>query len=592
MSAETILHRLHDNGRTLANTPAYHEKQNGHWVATTWQDYVAQVRQAARALIALDVKAGDIVTALGFNTPEWVITDLATMLVGGAIAGIYTTNSPTEVQYIVEHAESSVILLEDEGQWEKIKQVRQNIPGLKHVIMMKKAPHLDDPSVMSWDDFMAKAESVPEEKVDACLNALQPDQLATLIYTSGTTGPPKGVMLSHHNLAWTSKVSGDLFGLNPSDSVLSYLPLSHIAEQMFTVCSAISSGYQVYYAEALEKVPDNLKEVEPTIFFGVPRVWERFYNGVRSKLSEATGLKAKIAEWAMDVGKQTIALQNQGQELTGSLALKYKLADKLIFSKVKPALGLGRVRHCISGAAPLNPEIMDFFSGLDINILEVYGQSEDCGPTSTNRPGATKHGTVGQVFPGTEVQLAEDGEILVKGQHVFMGYYKNEEATREDLVDDWLHSGDLGQFDAEGYLSIVGRKKEIMITAGGKNISPKNIEAALKTCNLISEAVLIADQRRFVSAVLTLEEEASAKFAQEQGFDAPWHNNPALVKAVQQEIDTKVNALFAQVEQVRKFTILPRDFTLEDGELTPTQKIKRRVVYENWATEIEAMYEA
>jgi long-chain acyl-CoA synthetase len=592
MSADTILHRLANNARTRPNAPAYYEKKGQAWVPTSWQGYNSQVRQAAKSLLALGFQPGNIVTVLGFNTAEWVIADLASMLAGGAVAGIYTTNSPTECKYIIEHSESPVVLLENKAQWDKIKQVRDDIPTLKHIVMMR-GNEVDDPMTMSWEQFLEKGNGISDDQVDASLNSLKPEQLATLIYTSGTTGPPKGVMLSHENLAFTSESSLDLLHLGPSDSVLSYLPLSHIAEQMFTIHTAISAGYQVYFAESLEKLADNLREVNPTVIFGVPRVWERFYAGVSTRLAEATGAKAKIATWAQGVGRQVWAEKNAGREVSGLLGLQYKLADRLVFAKLKAALGMARMRHCITGAAPIQPEILEFFSGLDVPIYEVYGQSEDCGPTSTNSPGATKYGTVGKAWPDVEVKIAEDEEILVKGKNVFMGYYKNPEATAADLQNGWLHSGDLGKFDSDGYLSIIGRKKEIMITAGGKNIAPKNIEAALKNVDLIAEAVIIADRRRFISALITLEPQALAKFAEENGLagQADLHLNPVVIEAVQKGIDEKCNAHFARVEQVRKFTILPRQFTVEDGELTPTQKIKRRIINQNWGQEIESMYE-
>ena len=590
MSADTILHRLHENGRIRPNAPAYYVKTGDHWVPSSWRDYVGQVRQAARALMALGFEPGGSVAILGFNTPEWVITDLAGMLAGGTATGIYTTNSPAEVKYIVEHCEASLILLEDEEQWQKVDQVWEDIDCLKHVVMMPGVT-VNDERVMTWDAFMAKGDEVDESEVDARLDALEMEELCTLIYTSGTTGPPKGVMLSHKNLSWTAGIAQEVLNLGPSDSVLSYLPLSHIAEQMFTIHSAITAGYQVYYAESGLKVAENIREVQPTLVFGVPRVWERFHAGVLARMQESTGVRAKIADWAQSVGREVSALKCRGEEPTGLLALQYQLADRLVFSKVKPALGLGRARHLISGAAPIGKEILEFFSGLDLIIYEIYGQSEDTGPTSTNRPGATKFGTVGQPWPGDEVKIADDGEILVKGPNVFLGYYKNPEATAETLIDGWLHSGDIGQFDEDGFLTITGRKKEIIITSGGKNVAPKNIEAALKNLDLIAEAVVIGDQRRFLTALLTLEEEAAAKFAAANGIaENELHESTVLQQHLEQEIKEKVNSLFARVEHVRNFHVLPRQFTIEDGELTPTLKIKRRIIHDHFQAQIEAMY--
>lgn len=590
MTADTILHRLHENGRIRPNAPAYFEKIGDHWVPTTWQQYLDQVRQAAKSLIALGVEPGGSVNILGFNRPEWVIMDLAAMLVRGTATGIYTTNSASECQYIISHSEASVIVLEDQGQWDKIASVRQDIDCLKHIIMMR-GTDIDDDQTLSWDAFMAAGNDIPDEQIDTALNNLKLDDLCTLIYTSGTTGPPKGVMLNHENLAWTSKQAVDLLNLGPSDSALSYLPLSHIAEQMFTIHAAITSGYQIYYAESGLKVPDNLKEVQPTIFFGVPRVWERFYSGVTAKLAEATGVRAKIAQWAMGVSKQVWTQRHNGHEPSGFLATQYNLASKLFYSKVKEALGLNRMKFGFSSAAPLNPEIAHFFIQLDVPIHEIYGQSEGSGPTTTNRPGATKIGTVGQAWPGSQVKLAEDGEILLSGKNVFLGYYKNPASTAETLIDGWLQSGDLGSFDTDGFLTITGRKKEIIITSGGKNIAPKNIEASLKNLDLVSEAVVIGEQRRFITALLTLDETAAANYAKTHGLDfQTLHENTQLLAHLQQQIDQEVNSHLARVEQVRGFKVLPRQFTVEDGELTPTLKIKRRIVNENFKTEIESMY--
>lgn len=591
--SDTILHRLHENGRIRPNAPAYYEKIGNAWVPTSWKEYTNQVRQAARALVALGVEPGQNVTILGFNRPEWVIFDLASMMVGGAPAGIYTTNSPEECKYIVENSESSVILVEHQAQWDKIASVRDDIAHLKHIVLMR-GTEVDDAMTHSWESFLAKGNEVEESVIDQRMDALEPKQLATLIYTSGTTGPPKGVMLSHENLSATSKNAQELINLVPSDRTISYLPLSHIAEQMFSIHAAISAAYQVYFAQysPQDHLNDNLKEVKPTVFFGVPRIFERFQAGVAATLSQATGIRAKIGAWALGVGDKVTNLRNRGQQATGFLAFQHGLAEKLVFSKVKEGLGMTEARVLITAAAPIAPEILTYLGSLDLPIIELYGQSEGSGPTSTNRPGAVKVGTVGQAWPGSEVKLGPDGEILVKGPNVFLGYFKNEAATATDLVDGWLQSGDLGEFDDDGFLKIIGRKKEIIITSGGKNIAPKNIEAALKNLEIVSQAVVIGERRRFLTALLTLDPDAVAVFAQENNLEGKTlHEHPKLIEYVQKEIDEKVNKLFARVEHVRNFRVLPRDFTIEDGELTPTMKIKRRIINENFANEIEAMYE-
>lgn len=592
MSDQTILHLLHRNGKTRPNAPAYYSKVNGEWQPTTWSEYLRQVRQAARALISLGFQQGDIVTILGFNRAEWTIMDLAGMLAGGAAAGIYTSNSPSECQYIIDHAQAKFVLVEDKGQWDKIDAERDNLPTLKNIILMSGTDAPDDGMSWTWENFLAQGDEVPASEVDARLDALKMDDLATLIYTSGTTGPPKGVMLSHKNLAWTAATSMEILPVDETDCSLSYLPLSHIAEQMFTLHGPITRGYPIYFAESGLKVAENLKEVQPTIVFGVPRVWERFYNGVSARMAEAEGARAKIADWAQGVGKQVVALRNQGKEPGMLLGMQYKLADRLVFSKVKDAIGLSRVKYCVSGAAPIPTQILDFFAGLDIVIHEVYGQSEDTGPTSFNRPGNTKFGSVGPAIPGMDVKIAEDGEILARGPNVFLGYYKNEKATESTLIDGWLYSGDLGRLDEDGHLYITGRKKDIIITSGGKNVAPKNLEAAMTSLELVSSAVCIGEQQRFLTGLITLEPEAAQRFADANGLSVDeLHDHPKLREALTEEIKTKVNTHFARVEQIRNFTVLPKDFSVEGGELTPTFKIKRAIVNKMYAGEIDKMYE-
>ncbi|MBK7757929.1 MAG: long-chain fatty acid--CoA ligase [Deltaproteobacteria bacterium] len=592
MAYDSIPSKIISNGQKFADKPAYFVRGATAWEPTSWKTYAAECVQAARALISLGFQPGGTVSILGFNRPEWVILDVAAMCAGGAPAGIYTTCSPTEVQYIVNHAESSVVLVENKAQWEKILAKIDELPLLKHVILMKGAEKVEHPIVLTWEQFMAKAEGTPEKEVHDRIAKLEPQGLATFIYTSGTTGPPKGVMLSHENLSWTANLAiNDIVGgAGPEDCSVSYLPLSHIAEQMFSIHAPACSGYAVYFAQGIEKLGDNLKEVQPTIFFGVPRIWEKFHAGVSGKLKEATGVKAKLVEWARGVAVQANALNMRGEKPSGFLAFQYALANKLIYSKLKPAVGLGRARVCVSGAAPIGKDVLEFFSSLDLTVLEVYGQSEGSGPTTINRPGRTKLGTVGPALPGVTVKIAEDGEILVKGPNIFLGYYKEPQATAETLVDGWLCSGDLGAFDSDQFLSITGRKKEIIITAGGKNIAPKNLEAAIKQHELVNEAVVIGDRRKFLIALVTIDPEKGPAWANANGVKPEeLATSPALQKEIQRHID-EMNREFAQVEQIKKFKILPRNFTIADNELTPTLKVKRKKVNESWSKEIEALY--
>lgn len=591
MAPDSSAHRLFRQAQLRPAQPAYMVKQDGFWKSTSYAEYADEVRTAARALMALGFAAKQSVCILGFNRPEWTIMDLACMAAGGAPAGIYTTSSPEEVEYIVHHTEAPVVLVENDKQWEKVRARREHLPHLRHVVLMKGAPAIDDPMVLSWEAFTAKSSEVAEADLDQRLAALEPGGLATFIYTSGTTGPPKGVMLSHENLTWTADAAAEITGGSHNDVSLSYLPLSHIAEQVFSIHGPVTLGSTIYFAEAIDKVPDNLKEVQPTLFFGVPRIWEKFQAGISAKLAEATGPKKYILQWARGVGSQVSSLRMRGKAPSGLLALQYKLAEKAVFSKLKPLVGLGRATICVSGAAPIAREVLELFASLDIIVQEVYGQSEDTGPTSFNSRGRTKLGTVGPAIPGIEVKIADDGEILVRGKNVFLGYYKEPAATAEVLKDGWLYSGDLGSFDSEGFLQITGRKKEIIITSGGKNIAPKNIEAAIKNSSLVAEAVVIGDRRKYLTALVALEPDAAARFAEKIGKAGQKpHELPEVRAEIQKHVD-EVNSQLAQVETVKKFTIIPRAFSIEDGELTPTLKIKRRVVAKNFSAEIEAMYE-
>ncbi|HEY4178585.1 MAG TPA: long-chain fatty acid--CoA ligase [Kofleriaceae bacterium] len=579
---DTIPHRLLEQAKLRPSGPAYYEKTDGSWSVTSWRDYAATVRTCARALIALGFAPKSAIAILGFNRPEWVLCDLAAMMAGGAPAGIYTSCSPEQIKYIVSHSEAPIILVENQSQLAKVLEVRSQLPSLRHIVLMRGAsvtPSDTAAGILTWEQFLAKASETPDSIVDERLAALEPDGLATLIYTSGTTGPPKGVMLSHDNLAWTAHMLSGIGSGVDTDVSLSYLPLAHIAEQMATIANPVTVGSSVYFAESLEKIADNLKDARPTVFFGVPRIWEKFHAALSGKLGQLTGTKAKLVAWARSVNTKVNNLKDKSAPIPFALDLQYKLAAKLVMNKLKAAMGFDRGRWLISGAAPIAADVLEFFHSIDLPIREIYGQSEDCGPTSSNLPNTTRIGTVGVALPGLEVKIAEDGEILVRGPNVFLGYYKDAQATDESVLVDtagrWLRTGDLGAFDTDGYLSITGRKKEIIITAGGKNIAPKNIEAALKQSPLIGEAVVIGDRRKYLTALVTLADGAGA---------------PDTVRAaVQAQVDV-VNKSLSRVEQVKRFSILARPFGIETGELTPTLKIKRKVVSEKYAAEIDAMY--
>lgn len=581
MVAPTIPARLFAQAKNRPNDPAYYVRGASDWVPTSWADYAGNVKRVAKALTAAGVESGQVICILGNNRPEWCEMDLGAMAINAIPAGIYQTCSAEEIAYILNHSEAPIILVENTDQRGKVESVRAELPHLKRIVMMSGADASGD-DTLSWEDFLALGDEVDAAVIDDAVSKLEPSAPATFIYTSGTTGPPKAVMLSHDNLAWTADTAVRIVSQTNTDTSLSYLPLSHIAEQMFTLHAPITSGARVYFAESIDKMPDNLKEVQPTVFFGVPRVWEKFHAGISAKLKLATGVKLKLVNFARKTGAEVSKRRCHGEPISGLLALKYKLATKLIFSKLKPAIGMGNARICVSGAAPIAPDVLEFMASLDVVIMEVYGQSEGSGPTTFNLPGQTRFGTVGTRLDGIDVKIADDGEILAKGRNIFLGYSKDEEATKAALDENgWLYSGDLGSFDGEGFLTITGRKKDIIITAGGKNIAPKNIEAALMEHENITQAVVIGDRRKFLSAIVAVDpEKLSAAGGDTASFEA----------SIQTHVDA-INERFARVEHVRKFSVLPRELDQDNGELTPTMKIKRRIVNENWAELIDSMYD-
>ncbi|HET8872035.1 MAG TPA: AMP-dependent synthetase/ligase, partial [Aquabacterium sp.] len=413
----------------------------------------------------------------------------------------------------------------------------------------------------------------------------------TYIYTSGTTGPSKAVELTHANLAWSAQSLCGALGASADQRVISYLPLAHVAEQMISVHSPAMLGFPVYFARSLEELSEHLKEVRPTIFFGVPRVWEKMHAAIEAKLEAATGLKASLAKWALGTARDWHEVKLNGEMPGAWSTLKKSVADALILRKVKAAIGLDQAHMLATGAAPISAEMLKFFTGLDMVIREVYGQSESCGATTLSVPGATRLGSVGRPVEGAEVRIADDGEIFVRGPHVFKGYAGNPAGTAEALVNGWLASGDLGHMDEDGYLYITGRKKDLLITSGGKNISPANIEADLMNTHLVEHAVVCGDGRHYLTAMLTLMPDALAEFARQHQITGDnLHQHPTVLAELQKGID-HVNSRHARVANVRKFTVLPKSLTIESGELTPTMKVKRKVVLDRYKDVVDSLYQ-
>ncbi len=587
---KTIMEVMKDTAEKNKNKVALNAKINGKWEPMTWGEYYDQVKTTARAFIALGLEPGKAVSILGNNCPQWFVSNIAAIFAGAVPGGIYTTNSPEQCQYIASHSEANIAVVENAEQLAKFKEVRNDLPDLKAIVLMNGSD--SDEMVYSWDQLPNIAHKTSEDELNNRIKAQNPDDCCTLIYTSGTTGNPKGVMISHDNILWTAKQTIDIIGGGPDDVIVSYLPLSHIAEQLVSLHGPYIMGATVWFAESLDKLGENLTEIHPTFFVGVPRVWEKIQAKMMAAGAQNPPLKKKIAAWARKKGLEGGYALQQGK----SMPFLYGLANKLVFSKVKEKLGLERSRLFISTAAPISMDTLEFFLSLGIPITEVYGMSECTGPgtVSLPEPFKFKTGWAGPALPGTEISIAEDGEVLMRGRHVFKGYYKNEDATKETIDEDgWLHSGDVGIVD-NGFLKITDRKKELIITAGGENIAPQVLEGKLKAIPVVNQVVVIGDRRKYMSALFTLDPDKLDAEIAAAGSPAKNMEEAATCekfKAHLQKQVEEVNATLARVQAIKKFVIVPEEFTTEGGELTPTMKLKRRIINEKYAKEIESMYQ-
>src|SRR5688500_5337268 len=558
---------------------------DGGWGEWTFRDYAERACRLAAGLQSLGVQRGQRVVLMMRNRPEFSVADMAAMLCGATPISIYNSSAPEQVQYLAGHCEARVAIVEDIGFLERFLKVRSELPALEHVVLLEDPDGMAPADVLSWSTL---ADNEPVD-FDAATKVAQPDDLATVIYTSGTTGPPKGVMLSHYNVVWTAESLYRCFQRDDTAGLrmVSYLPMAHIAERMTSHYQQACFGYEVTTCPEPTLIAEYLREVHPQVMFGVPRIWEKIHAGVNAALAADPEKKQKFDE-AVAAATPLVLKRDSGEALTEEEQGTWDFLDAVAFTTVRGLVGLDAVEFAITGAAPIPPELITWFRSIGVPLSEIYGMSANTGPM-TWEPFRVKVGYVGKALPGVEVALAEDGEVICRGGLVFGGYLSDPEKTAEALDEDgWLHSGDIGVFDDDGFLKIVDRKKELIITAGGKNISPANIEAALKVSPLIGQAAVIGDKRPFISALIVLDPEVAPTWAKQHGIEvdtlAEIAQHPEVRAAVQAAVD-EANQRFSNVERVKKFTILSEEWLPDSEELTPTMKLKRRGVNQKYAAE-------
>ena len=580
---QTVPALFQETAARLGDAQAMFFKSGGRWVPITWSEYGRAVTRLANALLAEGVQPEDRVALWAANRPEWQITDVAVLHTGAATVAIYLTLAPDQVKYLLTHSESKVLIVENRQLLDQILRMRDELPALQRVILIEGDARDLEPWVITWQAALSRGDEFGRGRPGLLASrwqALKAEDTASLIYTSGTTGVPKAVTLTHHNLVWTARASLQCFRADANDRTVSYLPLAHVLERVVSHLRQLITGCQVYFCPQIDKVMEVVPEVHPTYFTSVPRLWEKIHAGVRDRMDQVHGPRALIRDWAVRVGAKKTAAYEKHQPMSPWLQWQLRVADRLVFAPIRKRLGFDQLLICISGSAAISPNILRFFYGLGIEILEGYGLTETTAPATFNRPGKARFGTVGQPLPGVEIKIASDGEVLVKGGNVFGGYYKDAKATHETLEDGWLRSGDIGELDKDGYLKITDRKKDLFKTSGGKYVVPGAMETQLHNHRGIAQAVVLGDGRPFVAALITLDREVA------QAKGGP--DDPQARRLVEAAI-ADVNRGLSHPEQIKKWKILDAAFAVGD-ELTPTMKVKRKRIAEKYGAEIESLY--
>ena len=579
-------------GPRYAGRAALRHKAGGAWRDVSYTELTRTARDIARGLIALGIQPGDRVSVLANTRPEWTFADLGIFCAAAVVAPIYHTNAPEECAYVLRHADARVLFCEDAAQLAKVDAVREHCPLLEHIVLLEG----EHPGALSLAGLVELGGEVPASAVDDRVRDVAPTDLATLVYTSGTTGPPKGCILTHDNFLSATRDYEDRLDLLTAGgrpgTYFMFLPLAHVMARTIQIAALDVGGTLVFWQGRADLLLDDIRETRPTYLPSVPRIFEKIFAAASSGVADEPLPQRLLFRWAIDTGARVRALRREGRSIPAPLAISHRLADRLVLQKVRRLFG-GELRLAASGAAPIAVEVLEFFDACGILVLEGWGMTETCAAGTINTVGDVRFGSVGRPLPGMEVRLAADGELLIRGPTVFGGYFKDEPATREALVDGWLATGDLGAIDADGFVSIVGRKKELIITSSGKNISPANIENELKLSRWIADAVVFGDNRPYLVAMLTLDHDEAPKLAELLGIDpdiASMARDDRVHAELRKAVD-EVDSHMARIEQIKRFTILDRDLTQAAGELTPTLKLKRAVVYDEFAGVFAGLYE-
>lgn len=593
----TIVDALVANGTRQPDRAAMrYRASGGGWDVITWGEYLLAVRQVAAGLTELELSPHARVAILAANRPEWHLADLGSMANGNVTVPIYPTSSPSQIAYALGHAGVEVCFVDSHSQLGKVLEVRGELPRLRGLVLADGASRATDDFVLSFDELRALGADRMALSPKACHDLFgqsSPEDLATIVYTSGTTGPPKGAMVSHANIMWTLRSATHPYRIGEGDRLLSFLPLSHIAERMMSEFMPIAVTGETWFARSLATVAEDLPECRPTVFLAVPRVWEKLREGIEEHVAHQPGvIRAAIARY-IALGLRKVDAEQAGQPISKSMVAAYEAVDRALGAAMRRQIGLDQAHVIVTAAAPIHADLIRWFHAIGLPLLQIYGQTEGCGPTTANLPDHVRIGTVGTALPGMAVKVADDGEVLLKGGNVCLGYLDDPRATAQ-LIDTegWMHTGDTGVFEPDGSLRIVGRKKDLIITAAGQNVSPQPIETDLRNHPPISEAIVVGEGRRYLVALITLDPEALTRWAEKHdklGDIEALVCDPDVLADVQKAID-EVNSHRSHADHIRKFRVLAHDLTGAEGELTPTMKVKRQVVYQRYAEVIEELY--